>query len=197
MHGGPCVFRSLATGARPSARRDEAIIGACGDESGPWMIWTDTRDRAGRGPSAAGRFGPYVMTQSSARIPDGKRSTLLDSRGRSGDQQIRAAWRRRRLRERVTAAAPQRGAFGTRPEDMPVSATSAATFNDRGQRPVSEWPGCSPLNGPRAHQGVMAAAARRISRRRPRSSSPSGPANLSRDRRDRTRRLPRGNLPGR
>ena len=84
-----------------------------------------------------------------------------------------------------------RGAFGARPDDMPVFGTSAATFNDNGVTALYQHlAGLLEPHGLPLAEGVLPAASGRTSDRRG-LGHPAGPGRLpGRDRRLRPR-LPR------
>jgi len=177
--GGRVFFRSLATrGARELPEGIEAVIGAC-RAAGYDLVILETPG-IGQGDAAVVPLADvalYVMTPEFGAASQLEKIDMLDFADVVAINKFERRGAADALRDVSRQLIRARGAFGARPEDMPVFGTSAATFNDDGARPcISTWPGCSPPAGCRWPRECCPRPAAGPPPSRPRSSRPRGRA---------------------
>ena len=134
LHGGHVFFRSLATrGGRELPEGIEAIIGAC-RAAGYDLVILETPG-IGQGDAAVvplADVSVYVMTPEFGAASQLEKIDMLDFADAVAINKFERRGAADALRDVSRQLIRNRGAFGARPEDMPVFGTSAATFNDNG-----------------------------------------------------------------
>ena len=134
LHGEHVFFRSLATrGARELPEGIEAIIGAC-QAAGHDLVILETPG-IGQGDAAVVPLADvalYVMTPEFGAASQLEKIDMLDFADVVAINKFERRGAADALRDVSRQLIRNRGAFGARPEDMPVFGTSAATFNDDG-----------------------------------------------------------------
>ncbi len=134
LDGERVFFRSLATrGARELPENMEAIIAACQAASYDLVIV----ETPGIGQGDAGVTGLadvalYVMTPEFGAASQLEKIDMLDFADVVAINKFERRGGADALRDVSRQLIRNRGAFGARPDDMPVFGTSAATFNDNG-----------------------------------------------------------------
>ncbi|HEX4289371.1 MAG TPA: methylmalonyl-CoA mutase family protein, partial [Trebonia sp.] len=134
LDGDHVYFRSLATrGARELPENTDAIIAAC-QASGYDLVILET---PGIGQGDAGVTGLadvalYVMTPEFGAASQLEKIDMLDFADVVAINKFERRGGADALRDVSRQLIRNRGAFGARPDDMPVFGTSAATFNDNG-----------------------------------------------------------------
>ncbi len=162
VDGDHVFFRSLATrGARELPEGIEAIIGAC-QAAGYDLVILET---PGIGQGDAGVVGLadvslYVMTPEFGAASQLEKIDMLDFADVVAINKFERRGAADALRDVARQLIRNRGAFGTRPEDMPVFGTSAATFNDDGVTALyHHLTGLLATHGLALDDGVLPAAA--------------------------------------
>ena len=134
LDGEHVFFRSLATrGARELPENMESIIAAC-RAAGYDLVILET---PGIGQGDAGVTGLadvalYVMTPEFGAASQLEKIDMLDFADVVAINKFERRGGADALRDVSRQLIRNRGAFGARPDDMPVFGTSAATFNDNG-----------------------------------------------------------------
>jgi isobutyryl-CoA mutase len=134
LDGDHVFFRSLATrGARELPENMESIIAAC-RAAGYDLVILET---PGIGQGDAGVTGLadvalYVMTPEFGAASQLEKIDMLDFADVVAINKFERRGGADALRDVSRQLIRNRGAFGARPDDMPVFGTSAATFNDNG-----------------------------------------------------------------
>src|SRR5580693_2827474 len=134
LDGDHVFFRSMATrGARELPENMESIIGAC-RAAGYDLVILET---PGIGQGDAGVTGLadvslYVMTPEFGAASQLEEIDMLDFADVVAVNKFERRGGADALRDVSRQLIRNRGAFGARPDDMPVFGTSAATFNDNG-----------------------------------------------------------------
>ena len=134
LDGDHVFFRSLATrGARELPENADAIITAC-QAAGYDLVILET---PGIGQGDAGVTGLadvalYVMTPEFGAASQLEKIDMLDFADAVAINKFERRGGADALRDVSRQLIRNRGAFGARPDDMPVFGTSAATFNDNG-----------------------------------------------------------------
>jgi isobutyryl-CoA mutase len=134
LDGDHVFFRSLATrGARELPENMESIIAAC-QAAGYDLVIVET---PGIGQGDAGVTGLadvalYVMTPEFGAASQLEKIDMLDFADVVAINKFERRGGADALRDVSRQLIRNRGAFGARPDDMPVFGTSAATFNDNG-----------------------------------------------------------------
>ena len=134
LDGDHVFFRSLATrGARELPENMESIIAAC-QAAGYDLVILET---PGIGQGDAGVTGLadvalYVMTPEFGAASQLEKIDMLDFADVVAINKFERRGGADALRDVSRQLIRNRGAFGARPDDMPVFGTSAATFNDNG-----------------------------------------------------------------
>jgi isobutyryl-CoA mutase len=166
LDGDHVFFRSLATrGARELPENMDAIIAAC-QAAGYDLVILET---PGIGQGDAGVTGLadvslYVMTPEFGAASQLEKIDMLDFADVVAVNKFERRGGADALRDVSRQLIRNRGAFGARPDDMPVFGTSAATFNDNGVTALYQH--LTGLLGPRGlplTEGVLPPATGRVS----------------------------------
>ncbi|HEX4092128.1 MAG TPA: methylmalonyl-CoA mutase family protein, partial [Trebonia sp.] len=166
LDGERVFFRSLATrGARELPENADAIIAAC-QAAGYDLVILET---PGIGQGDAGVTGLadvalYVMTPEFGAASQLEKIDMLDFADVVAINKFERRGGADALRDVSRQLIRNRGAFGARPDDMPVFGTSAATFNDNGVTALYQHLAglLGPLGLPLT-EGVLPPAAGRVS----------------------------------
>jgi methylmalonyl-CoA mutase len=166
LPGGRVFFRSLATrGARELPEGIEAVIGAC-QAAGHDLVILETPG-IGQGDAAVVPLADvalYVMTPEFGAASQLEKIDMLDFADVVAINKFERRGGADALRDVSRQLIRNRGAFGARPEDMPVFGTSAATFNDHGVTALYQHlAGLLAAPGLSLAQGVLPAASGRTS----------------------------------
>ena len=166
LDGDHVFFRSLATrGARELPENMEAIIAAC-RAAGYDLVIVET---PGIGQGDAGVTGLadvalYVMTPEFGAASQLEKIDMLDFADVVAINKFERRGGADALRDVSRQLIRNRGAFGARPDDMPVFGTSAATFNDNGVTALYQHlAGLLEPHGLPLTEGVLPAATGRVS----------------------------------
>ena len=166
LRGGHVFFRSLATRAgRELPEGIEAIIGAC-RAAGYDLVILETPG-IGQGDAAVvplADVSVYVMTPEFGAASQLEKIDMLDFADAVAINKFERRGAADALRDVSRQLIRNRGAFGARPEDMPVFGTSAATFNDNGVTALYQHlAGLLAARGLPLADGVLPAASGRTS----------------------------------
>src|SRR5215469_6092455 len=166
LDGDHVFFRSLATrGARELPERIEAIIGAC-QAAGYDLVILETPG-IGQGDAAVVPLADvalYVMTPEFGAASQLEKIDMLDFADVVAINKFERRGAADALRDVSRQLIRNRGAFGARPQDMPVFGTSAATFSDNGVTALYQHlAGLLAARGLSLAEGVLPAASGRIS----------------------------------
>jgi methylmalonyl-CoA mutase len=166
LHGGHAFFRSLATrGARELPEGIEAVIGAC-RAAGYDLVILETPG-IGQGDAAVVPLADvalYVMTPEFGAASQLEKIDMLDFADVVAINKFERRGAADALRDVSRQLIRAKGAFGARPEDMPVFGTSAATFNDDGVTALYQHlAGLLAARGLPLAEGVLPAASGRTS----------------------------------
>src|SRR5215472_11962878 len=166
LHGEHVFFRSLATrGARELPERIEAIIGACQAAGYDLVILETPGIRQGDAAVVPlADVALYVMTPEFGAASQLEKIDMLDFADVVAINKFERRGAADALRDVSRQLIRNRGAFGARPQDMPVFGTSAATFSDNGVTALYQHlVGLLAARGLSLAEGVLPAASGRIS----------------------------------
>jgi len=166
LDGDHVFFRSLATrGARELPDGIGAIIGAC-QAAGFDLVILETPG-IGQGDAAVAGLADvslYVMTPEFGAASQLEKIDMLDFADVVAINKFERRGAADAMRDVSRQLIRNRGAFGARPEDMPVFGTSAATFNDDGVTALYQHlAGLLAARGLALDAGVLPAAGGRAS----------------------------------
>jgi isobutyryl-CoA mutase len=166
LDGEHVFFRSMATrGARELPEHVEAIIGAC-QAAGYDLVILETPG-IGQGDAAVvpvADVALYVMTPEFGAASQLEKIDMLDFADVVAINKFERRGAADALRDVSRQLIRNRAAFGTKPQDMPVFGTSAATFNDNGVTALYQHlAGLLAARGLSLADGVLPAATGRTS----------------------------------